>query len=222
MKAFGEVKEGNVVTLDFVDGATQRRPQRRGEGHDSRRGVQPRADARSGSATSRCRPTSRRRCSAADRPLRRMPDFWPSCGYRLLTVGARRPADRHRRFPAQLPAAARARADRRNPAPRSSRCTTRCSRRRARAVAPRELAAIADADARENYGIWLRFRDAARRGAVARGRVRRAVPGRRRRRAAALRPPADADPAAAHPRRRRRRRSRRAPPKCCSGRRRSP
>ena len=45
MKAFGEVKEGNVVTLDFVDGAHGDRLQRRREGSHSGRGVQSRADA---------------------------------------------------------------------------------------------------------------------------------------------------------------------------------
>ncbi len=44
MKAFGEVKEGNVVTLDFVDDGYGDRLQRRREGSHSGRGVQPRAD----------------------------------------------------------------------------------------------------------------------------------------------------------------------------------
>src|SRR5438105_790360 len=39
----------------------------------------------SGWATGRCRRISRRRCSGVHE---RMPDFWPSCGYRLLIAGA--------------------------------------------------------------------------------------------------------------------------------------
>ncbi len=44
LKGFGQVKEKDVVTLDFVDGAHEDRPQRRGEGHDRRRRVQQGAD----------------------------------------------------------------------------------------------------------------------------------------------------------------------------------
>jgi hypothetical protein len=86
-----------------------------------------------------------------------MPDFWPTCGHRLLAVGADgrltltddflrstllRPelAPIPESCPAEL-----ALHDRLVAAPRA-------------AVAEDELAALADADARENYAIWLRFR----------------------------------------------------------------
>ena len=85
-------------------------------------------------------------------------DFWRSCGYRLLTVGGDGRLtvtdDFLRSFltrPELAPipescAAEHALHDALLAAPR-------------RAVTPAELAAIADADARENYGIWLRFRE---------------------------------------------------------------
>ena len=85
-------------------------------------------------------------------------DFWRSCGYRLLTVGGDGRLtvtdDFLRSFltrPELTPipescAAEHALHDALLAAPR-------------RAVTPAELAAIADADARENYGIWLRFRE---------------------------------------------------------------
>ena len=88
-----------------------------------------------------------------------MPDFWACVRVPPAGRRQRRPADRHRRFPAGAAAAARARADPgilRRP---SSRCTTGSSRRRARRSRGDELAALADEDARENYAIWLRFRD---------------------------------------------------------------
>jgi hypothetical protein len=86
-----------------------------------------------------------------------MPDFWPSCGYRLLTVGSDgrltltddflralllRPelAPIPESCPAEL-----ALHDKLVAAPRA-------------AVAEAELAPIADDDVRENYAIWLRFR----------------------------------------------------------------
>ena len=148
-----------------------------------------------------------------------MPDFWPSCGYRLLAVGAdgrltltddflRATLLRPELAPvAESCAAELALHEKLLAAPRAAvgRRRARGDRRRRR---PRELRGLAALPA------------AAHRRAVARGGVRRALP-RRRRRAAAVRPPADADPAAAHPRRRRRPDARRAPPRCCSGRRRS-
>jgi hypothetical protein len=87
-----------------------------------------------------------------------MPDFWPGCGYRLLKVGSDhrltltdaylvslllRPelAPIPDSCPAEL-----ALHDRLLAAPRT-------------AVSAAELAALADADARENYAIWLRFRE---------------------------------------------------------------
>ena len=86
------VKEGNVSTLDFVDGATKVEPQRRGQGHRSRASRSTRRCSTSGSATSRCRPISRRRCWAGNARRR----YWPSCGYRLL---ARRVATAASRSP---------------------------------------------------------------------------------------------------------------------------
>ena len=86
-----------------------------------------------------------------------MPDFWPSCGYRLLSAGADGRllltddflrATLLRPELAPIPesgAAERALHEKLLASPRDS-------------VAADELAAIADADARENYGIWLRFR----------------------------------------------------------------
>jgi hypothetical protein len=86
-----------------------------------------------------------------------MPDFWPTCGYRLLTEGADRRLTLTDAFLrslllrpelAPLPescAAELALHDRLLAAPRA-------------AVAQSELGALADGDARENYAIWLRFR----------------------------------------------------------------
>ena len=86
-----------------------------------------------------------------------MPDFWPTCGYRLLKVGADRRLTLTDEFlrslllrPELAPiaescAAELALHDRLLAAPHS-------------AVAAGELAAVADADARENYAVWLRFR----------------------------------------------------------------
>jgi hypothetical protein len=86
-----------------------------------------------------------------------MPDFWPSCGYRLLTVGADRRLTLTDEFlrslllrPELAPiaescAAELALHDRLLSAPRT-------------AVAPSEFAALADIDARDNYAVWLRFR----------------------------------------------------------------
>jgi len=87
-----------------------------------------------------------------------VPDYWRSCGYRLLTVGADgrlTVTDDFLRSFMLRPELA--------PIPES--CAAENALHEAllahprRAVAAREVAAIADADARENYGIWLRFRD---------------------------------------------------------------
>ncbi len=86
-----------------------------------------------------------------------MHDFWPSCGYRLLTVGAdgyltvtddflRSYLVRPELAPIRESGAAElALHDALLANPRTN-------------VAAAELAAIEDPDARENYGIWLRFR----------------------------------------------------------------
>ncbi|MEP7182381.1 MAG: DUF6352 family protein [Betaproteobacteria bacterium] len=86
-----------------------------------------------------------------------MPDFWPACGFRLLAVGAdgrltvtddflRALLLRPELAPIPESCAAElALHDRLTAAPRA-------------AVADAEVAAIADPDARENYQIWLRFR----------------------------------------------------------------
>jgi hypothetical protein len=86
-----------------------------------------------------------------------MPDFWPTSGYRLLRPGAdgrlaltddwlRSSLLRPELAPiAESCAAELALHDRLLAAPRTD-------------IAPAELAAIADDDARENYAIWLRFR----------------------------------------------------------------
>ncbi|OGA07154.1 MAG: hypothetical protein A2W68_06365 [Betaproteobacteria bacterium RIFCSPLOWO2_02_64_14] len=87
-----------------------------------------------------------------------MPDFWPSCGFRLLKRNAEGKLvvtdDYLRRYFARPELA---------PVPES------CEHERAlhvaltdeprRAVTEEEIAAIADADARENYRVMLRFRD---------------------------------------------------------------
>ena len=86
-----------------------------------------------------------------------MPDFWRSCGYRLLTRGADGRltltddflrASLLRPELAPLPescAAELALHDRLLAAPRA-------------AVSEADLASLADSDIRENYAIWLRFR----------------------------------------------------------------
>ena len=87
-----------------------------------------------------------------------MPDFWASSGYRLLAVGSdgrltvtddflRALLLRPELAPIPESCAAElALHDRLVAAPRT-------------AVAPTEVAALVDEDARENYAIWLRFRD---------------------------------------------------------------
>ena len=86
-----------------------------------------------------------------------MPDYWPGSGYRLLTRGSdgrltvtddflRRYLVRPELSPiAESCAAELALHDALISDPR-------------RAVSPSELALVTDEDARENYGIWLRFR----------------------------------------------------------------
>jgi hypothetical protein len=87
-----------------------------------------------------------------------MPDFWASCGYRLLKAGPDGRlllTDDFLRATLLRPELA--------PVPESDPAELELHEKliaapRA-AVADDERAAIADADARENYGIWLRFRD---------------------------------------------------------------
>ncbi len=85
-------------------------------------------------------------------------DFWPSCGYRHLTVGADgrlTVTDAFLRRYLLRPELA--------PVPES--CAAELALHEAlvasprRAVAGREIEAIRDEDARENYRVWLRFRD---------------------------------------------------------------
>ncbi len=86
-----------------------------------------------------------------------MPDFWPSCGYRLLTVGA---DGRLTLTDAFL----RASLLRPELAPIPESCAAELALHDKLVAAPRaavtdgELAGITDADARDNYAIWLRFR----------------------------------------------------------------
>ena len=87
-----------------------------------------------------------------------MPDFWPSCGYRLLAVGADgrlRLTDDFLRSLLLRPELA--------PIPESCAAEQALHERLIasprRAVAADDLEGLADADARENYGIWLRFRE---------------------------------------------------------------
>jgi hypothetical protein len=86
-----------------------------------------------------------------------MPDFWPSCGYRLLGVGA----DGRLTVTDAFLRASLARPEL---APIPESCVAELALADKLAAAPRaevtaaELAAIADPDARDNYAIWLRFR----------------------------------------------------------------
>ena len=87
-----------------------------------------------------------------------MPDFWPSCGYRLLAVGADgrlRLTDDFLRSLLLRPELA--------PIPESCAAERTLHERLIAsprgAVAVDDLQGLADADARENYGIWLRFRE---------------------------------------------------------------
>lgn len=86
-----------------------------------------------------------------------MPDFWPSCGYRLLKVGTDGRLTLTDDF-------LRSYLVRPELAPIPESCAAELALHDAllanprRTVDARELNALADADARENYGIWLRFR----------------------------------------------------------------
>jgi hypothetical protein len=87
-----------------------------------------------------------------------MPDFWPSCGYRLLRPT---PAGRLSVEDAFL-ASFLARPEL---APVAESCAAERTLHRSLLEDPRrvvpagEIAALADPDARENYRVWLRFRD---------------------------------------------------------------
>ena len=87
-----------------------------------------------------------------------MHDYWPSCGYRFLTVGGDGRLTLTDDF-------LRTHLVRPELAPVRESCAAELALHDAlladprRAVTPAELAAIADADARDNYAIWLRFRD---------------------------------------------------------------
>lgn len=87
-----------------------------------------------------------------------MPDFWPSCGYRLLTVDdtrCLRVTDDFLRRDLLRPELA----------PIATSCPAEMAlhesllRDPRQPVAPAQLAVLADADARDNYRIWLSFRD---------------------------------------------------------------
>lgn len=87
-----------------------------------------------------------------------MPDFWPSCGHRLLIAGADNRltlTDDFLRSQLLRPELA--------PLPESDAGEVALHEsllaHPRRAVAPAELAALGDADARENYTVWLRFRE---------------------------------------------------------------
>ena len=86
-----------------------------------------------------------------------MPDFWPSCGYRLLKVGSDGRLTLTDDF-------LRSYLVRPELAPIPESCAAELALHDALLANPRrnvssdELGAIVDGDARENYGIWLRFR----------------------------------------------------------------
>src|SRR5215468_4320281 len=87
-----------------------------------------------------------------------MPDYWPSCGYRLLRVTAARRLAVTQEFlrsyllrPELAPVAESGAAE--------FRLYQRLLEDPRGAVAPEEIAAVDDDDAQENYRIWLRFRD---------------------------------------------------------------
>ncbi len=86
-----------------------------------------------------------------------MPDFWRSCGYRLLTAGADGRLTLTDDF-------LRASLLRPELAPVPESCPAELALHEKLIAAPRgavadaELAALADPDIRENYAIWLRFR----------------------------------------------------------------
>ena len=87
-----------------------------------------------------------------------MPDFWRSCGYRLLSIRGDGRLDVTDEFLCSYllrPELA--------PVPESCDAELRLHDRLLadprREVAPAEIAAIADEDARGNHEIWLRFRN---------------------------------------------------------------
>src|SRR5258705_13975523 len=86
-----------------------------------------------------------------------MPDFWRSCGYRLLVIGGDGRLTLTDDF-------LRSYLIRPELAPVAESCAAEQALHDALLVDPRrttvdsEVAAIADADARENYRIWLKFR----------------------------------------------------------------
>jgi hypothetical protein len=86
-----------------------------------------------------------------------VPDFWPSCGYRLLTAGVDRRLVVTDDF-------LRATLLRPELAPISESCAAELALHEQLMAAPRAaidpgvLASIVDPDARENYRIWVRFR----------------------------------------------------------------
>ena len=87
-----------------------------------------------------------------------MPDFWPSCDYRLLkpnAIGHLVVTDDFLRSHLLRPELA--------PVPESDAAELalheRLLREPRRSVTPGEIVAVPDADARENYRIWLRFRE---------------------------------------------------------------
>ena len=86
-----------------------------------------------------------------------MPDFWRSCGYRLLVVGGDGRLTLTDDF-------LRSYLTRPELAPVAESCAAEHTLHDAlladprRTIADTDLAAIADADARENYRIWLKFR----------------------------------------------------------------
>lgn len=87
-----------------------------------------------------------------------MPDFWPACGYRLLEVDA----DHRLRV---TDAFLRSYLIRPELAPVAESCAAEVALHEALLGDPRrvvhlgEIAAVADPDARDNYRIWLSFRD---------------------------------------------------------------
>jgi len=87
-----------------------------------------------------------------------VPDFWSSCGYRLLTTGA----DGRLVVTDDFLRAALLRPEL---APIPDSCAAELALHEKliaaprAAVAPDEVGAIADEDARANYGVWLRYRE---------------------------------------------------------------
>ena len=190
------------------------------KGIDSRRGVQQGADERVARRQAGAGRPQEGDARAADARARRCPISGPPAATGCSTRRRRRPPHAHRRLPARVAAAPRARADagivrgRARAARQADRGAARGGRRDA------SSRRIADADAARTTRSGCAFAQRLDGGAVARGGVRRAVP-RRRRRAAAARPAAHAGAAAAHPGRATPTRCRRASPRCCFARRRS-